>query len=170
MAKELTPFKSLEVMPEFGSMTIEEIDEAIARMPNAYLRILNLASKGNSIKEVCSLLVIKKTTVNTYKGINRTFKTLLNNIYNLSINLSMASLEKLASSDALDSYLNIRSLCIVDSEATASEKSVALQANTKVLELSGHIGKNADPIATINIGQILVNNLQAKPIKPQWER
>ena len=82
----------------------------------------------------------------------------------------MASLEKLASSDALDSYLNIRSLSIVSPEATASEKAIALQANTKVLELSGHIGKHANPIATINIGQILVSNLQSKPIKPQWER
>ena len=169
MAKGLAPFKSLEVIPEFG-MTTDEIDEALARMPNAYLRILHLASKGNSIKEICTLLGIKRTTVNTYKIVNKTFRTLLANIYSLCIDISMASLEKLASSDALDSYLNIRSLSIVSPEATASEKSIALQANTKVLELSGHIGKHANPIATINIGQILVSNLQSKPIKPQWER
>ena len=95
MAKGLAPFKSLEVIPEFG-MTTDEIDEALARMPNAYLRILHLASKGNSIKEICTLLGIKRTTVNTYKSVNKTFRTLLANIYSLCIDISMASLEKLA--------------------------------------------------------------------------
>ena len=150
-------------------MTEEEMDDAMRHCTDAQLRILHLASKSHTPKEICNILNIKIATLTRYRKGNRTFHNLLNNIYDFTSSITSSTVRKLADADALNSYLNIKRLGDIPEEATASEKAVALNANSKLLELSGALAQK-DSIGTINIGQVLVANLQKEPPKPQWER
>ena len=84
--------------------------------------------------------------------------------------VTTATVKKVAQADALDSYLNIRSLSTVPPEATAAEKRVALSANEAVLKMAGFFEEKKEPTTAMMIGQILVN-LQQKDGRPKdpWE-
>ena len=153
----------------YNPMTEEEMDDAMRHCTDAQLRILHLASKSHTPKEICRILNIKITTLTSYRKSNKTFHNLLNNIYDLTSSITSSTVRKLADADALNSYLNIKRLGDIPEEATASEKAVALNANSKLLELSGALAQK-DSIGTINIGQVLVAILQKEPPRPQWER
>ena len=63
----------------YNPMTEEEMDDAMRHCTDAQLRILHLASKSHTPKEICNILNIKIATLTRYRKGNRTFHNLLNN-------------------------------------------------------------------------------------------
>jgi hypothetical protein len=92
--------------------------------------------------------------------------------------ITTATVKKVAQADALDSYLNIRTLATVPPEATAAEKRVALSANETILRLAGSFASEEALSPANLIGQIIVNldrehGRQPEPwadALPQWKR
>jgi hypothetical protein len=95
--------------------------------------------------------------------------------------ITTATVKKVAQADALDSYLNIRTLSTVPPDATAAEKRVALSANEAILRLAGSFESEAVLSPAVSIGQMLINlgrehgrtpepweNTPA--VLPQWKR
>ena len=95
--------------------------------------------------------------------------------------VTTATVKKVAQADALDSYLNIRTLSTVPPEATAAEKRVALSANEAVLRMAGFFESEAVLSPAVSIGQMLINldrehGRHPEPwentpaVLPQWKR
>jgi hypothetical protein len=84
--------------------------------------------------------------------------------------ITTATVKKVAQADALDSYLNIRTLSTVPPDATAAEKRVALSANEAILRLAGSFESEAVQSPANLIGQIIVNLDREHGRAPQpWE-
>ena len=153
----------------FEALTDEQVDDALTHMPPTQQRILGLAARGLGNKEICEYLHIKPATLVACKK-QKLFHDCFYTMAQLHTAVTTATVKKVAQADALDSYLNIRSLSTVPPEATAAEKRVALSANEAVLKMAGFFEEKKEPTTAMMIGQILVN-LQQKDGRPKdpWE-
>jgi hypothetical protein len=146
-------------------------------MPPTQQRILGLAGRGLGNKEICAQLGIKPATLVAYKK-QKLFHDCFYTMGQLRTAITTATVKKVAQADALDSYLNIRSLATVPPEATAAEKRVALSANEAILRLAGSFASEEALSPAATIGQILTSldrehGRQPEPwadALPQWKR
>ena len=161
----------------FEALTDEQVDTALTHMPPTQQRILGLAGRGLGNKEICAQLGIKPATLVAYKR-QKLFHDCFYTMGQLHTAITTATVKKVAQADALDSYLNIRTLSTVPPDATAAEKRVALSANEAILRLAGSFESEAVLSPANLIGQIIVNldrehGRQPEPwadALPQWKR
>jgi hypothetical protein len=164
----------------FEALTDDQVDDALTHMPPTQQRILGLAGRGLGNKEICAQLGIKASTLASYKK-QKLFHDCFYTMAQLHTAITTATVKKVAQADALDSYLNIRTLATVPPDATAAEKRVALRANETILRLAGSFESEAVLSPAVSIGQMLINldrehgrapepweNTPA--VLPQWKR
>ena len=140
----------------FEALPDEDLDNALAHMPPTQQRILGLAGRGVGNKEICEHLHIKPATLVAYKK-QKLFHDCFYTMAQLHTAITTANVKKVAQADALDSYLNIRILATVPSDATAAEKRVALSANETILRLAGSFESEVGLSPVVSIGQLLIN-------------
>ena len=170
---DITPAKTIIKVQgqqvSYEEMTDNEVDSALPHMPPTQQRILALAGRGLSNREICAQLAIKAETLIRYKK-QKLFHDMFYTMAQIPFAITIATVKKIALADALDSYLHIRSLSVVPPEATAAEKRVALSANETVLKMAG-VFEEPGIKQEINIGQLLVRLSQNDTnTKRQWER
>ena len=153
----------------FEALTDEQVDDALTHMPPTQQRILGLAGRGLGNKEICEHLHIKPATLVSYKK-QKLFHDCFYTMAQLHTSVTTATVKKVAQADALDSYLNIRTLSTVPPDATAAEKRVALSANETILRLAGSFESEEALSPAATIGQILINLDRDHGRAPQpWE-
>jgi len=164
----------------YEELTDDQVDDALTHMPPTQQRILGLAGRGLGNKEICEHLHIKPATLVAYKK-QKLFHDRFYTMAQLHTAVTIATVKKVAQADALDSYLNIRSLSTVPPEATAAEKRVALSANEAILRLAGSFEAEAVLSPAVSIGQLLINLAgehgrapepweNTPAVLPQWKR
>ena len=154
----------------YEELTDEQLDNALTHMTPTQQRILGLAGRGLGNRDICAQLGIKPATLTTYKK-QKLFHDCFYTMGQIHSAITTATVKRVAQADALDSYLNIRSLSTVPPEATAAEKRVALSANEAVLRMAGFFDEKKEPTTAMTIGQILVNlqRTEGRPKEP-WEK
>ena len=140
----------------FHELSDVEMDSALQTLPTTQVKILVLAGQGLSSKEICGETGIKTSTLTAYKK-QKLFHDRFYTMAQLHTAVTTATVKKVAQADALDSYLNIRTLATVPPDATAAEQRVALSANETILRLAGSFESEAVLSPAVSIGQILVN-------------
>ena len=124
---DITPAKTIiKVQGQtvaYEEMTDEQVDDALVRMTPTQQRIIGLAGRGLRSQDICSELSIKPTTLTTYKKA-KAFRDCFYTVSQVHIAVTIETVKKVARADALDSYLNIRSLSLGDVPALCGYRSL----------------------------------------------
>jgi len=153
----------------YHELSEQELSDALPTFTRTEVRVLTLAAKGISKKEICSRVGLKTSTLTKYLT-----KELFHDAYYTLVGgagFTNANAQALAQSKAVPIIERLNDIATMPIDWDSTKPAMVAQsvsASRELLTLGGAYPKSTPDGTTINIGQMLLNLTTGDT--PQWKR
>ena len=153
----------------YHELTELELSDALPTFTRTEIRVLTLAAKGISKKEICSRVGLKTSSLTKYLK-----QELFHDAYYTLVGgtgFTNANAQALAQSKAVPIIERLNDIATMPIDWDATKPAMIAQsvsASRELLTLGGAYPKSTSDATTINIGQMLLNLTPSDT--PQWKR